>query len=486
MTGRILVVDDVKANVRLLEARLSAEYFDVRAAESGPDALDTIARWPCDIVLLDVMMPGMDGFEVCRRIKADPRTAHIPVVMITALDHADDRIKGLRAGADEFLTKPVNDIALVARVKNLVSLKRVTDELRLRAQTGSQFGLAPAVEADRTAPGRVLLVDDRPSSYARLAEILREETRVDVETDPAEALIDAAETPYDVVLLNLGLAGHDPLRLVSQLRALERTRLVPIVLLCDADDRTRVMRALDLGVNDTIMRPVERTELLLRVRAQIARKRATDRLASDVEQTIAMAITDPLTGLRNRHYLESHLDRLVRQAQEGDLPLSVLVIDIDRFKQVNDRYGHDAGDAVIAEVAARLKAHTRGLDLACRLGGEEFVILMPETPAEAAEKVGERLRAVIEGAPFALPEEAGHLPVTVSVGVAGLLGGKDSGARLIKRADIALYQAKTAGRNRVVRHWGAGEGPDAAPDAPGHERRAGRAGPLGGRHTGTG
>ncbi|WP_084649874.1 PleD family two-component system response regulator [Stappia stellulata] len=451
MTGRILVVDDVKANVRLLEARLGAEYFDVRSAASGEEALSTIASWPCDIVLLDVMMPGMDGFEVCRRIKSDPRIAHIPVVMITALDRADDRIKGLRVGADEFLTKPVNDLALVARVKNLVSLKRVTDELRLRAQTGSQFGLVAENEAAPDAEGRVLLVDDSASSSRHLFEILRQSCRVELETDGAHALITAAERGYETIVINLGLERYDALRLVSQIRALERTRLVPIILIAGADDTARMMRALDLGVNDCILRPVERTELVLRLRTQIARKRANDRLASDVEQTIAMAITDPLTGLRNRHYLKSHLSRLVRQAAETELPLSVLMIDIDRFKAINDTHGHDAGDVVLRDVAQRLRGHVRGLDMACRLGGEEFVILMPETTLSAAEKVAERLRDVVARDAFALPEgDAEHLPVTVSIGVAAHERAGDSGEKLIKRADRALYQAKRDGRNRVV------------------------------------
>eukprot|EP00873_Tetraselmis_striata_P005380 jgi/Tetstr1/425644/TSEL_016064.t1 len=361
------------------------------------------------------MMPGMDGFEVCRRLKADPRTAHIPVVMITALDRVDDRIKGLRVGADEFLTKPVNDIALVARVKNLVSLKRASDELRLRAQTGSQFGLVPEIEPSMEAEGRVLLVDDCASSSRHLTAILRQNCRVELEVDGAQALITAAERGYETIVINLGLAKSDALRLVSQLRALERTRLVPIILIADPDESTRTLRALELGVNDCILRPVERTELVLRLRTQIARKRANDRLASD--------------------------------AGEADLPLSVVMIDIDRFKSINDTHGHDAGDAVLRELAGRLRGHVRGLDMVCRLGGEEFLILMPETPVSAAGKVAERLRAVIERQPFTLPGATGEgLSVTVSLGVAAHEGAGDSGDALIKRADQALYRAKGAGR----------------------------------------
>src|SRR6478736_418583 len=166
MTARILVVDDILANVKLLEARLTAEYFDVITAMSGAEAIDICERSQCDVVLLDVMMPGMDGFEVCRHLKSNPQTSHIPVVMVTALDQPADRVRGLDAGADDFLTKPVNDVALLARVRSLARLKMITDELRARAATSRDIAVADPL-ADAAAAtgdhGRILLVDDRAS-----------------------------------------------------------------------------------------------------------------------------------------------------------------------------------------------------------------------------------------------------------------------------------------------------------------------------------
>src|SRR6476659_9397091 len=164
MTARVLVVDDVPANVKLLEARLSAEYFDVVTAMSGKDALSICERAECDLVLLDVMMPDMDGFEVCQRLKSNPATHHIPVVMVTALDHPSDRVRGLDAGADDFLTKPVSDVALVARVRSLSRLKMAADELRMRALTSREIGINDpemAALSETGSNGRVLLVDDR-------------------------------------------------------------------------------------------------------------------------------------------------------------------------------------------------------------------------------------------------------------------------------------------------------------------------------------
>src|SRR6266576_5300237 len=184
MTARVLVVDDVPANVKLLEARLSAEYFDVVTAMNGAEALAICERAECDIVLLDVMMPDMDGFEVCRRLKAGLTTHHIPVVMVTALDQPSDRVKGLESGADDFLTKPVSDIALIARVRSLARLKMMTDELRMRAVTSREIGIeSPEREALAEAGrnGRILIVDDRDSSAERLSTALATYHTVDTE-----------------------------------------------------------------------------------------------------------------------------------------------------------------------------------------------------------------------------------------------------------------------------------------------------------------
>src|SRR6201747_2528819 len=212
MSARILVVDDVPANVKLLEARLSAEYFDVMTASNGTEALAICARAECDIILLDVMMPDMDGFEVCRRLKANPVSYFIPVVMVTALDSPSDRVRGLEAGADDFLTKPVSDVVLIARVRSLTRLKMMTDELRMRAITSLEIGVqAPerSAIADPGKGGRILLVDDRPSSYERLAPVLSAEHTVDVESNPAKALFHAAEGNYDLLIVSLGLDNYD-------------------------------------------------------------------------------------------------------------------------------------------------------------------------------------------------------------------------------------------------------------------------------------
>jgi two-component system cell cycle response regulator len=452
MTARVLVVDDISANVKLLEARLSAEYFEVVTANNGPDALDICNRQRIDVVLLDVMMPGMDGFEVCRQIKSNPVTQHIPVIMVTALDQPSDKVQGLENGADDFLTKPVDDIALITRVKNLARLKMLNDEMMLRASTSRQMGLSDSVALQKALnfrTGRILIVDDHPRSATRLVEALSKTHDTFVERDPQAALIKLAEHNFDLLIVSLSLSHADGLRLCSQVRSLDRTRHLPIIILVEPGDEARLLRGMDMGVNDYLMRPIDRHEMLARIRTQIKRKRFTDYLRNRLEESVELAITDPLTGLHNRRYMESHLRTLVEEAIRTGRPLSILVTDIDHFKSVNDTHGHDGGDIVLKEFAARLKRNTRGIDLACRLGGEEFLIIMPETDMAKAYQVGERTRAMVASEPFLLRPDL-KIRVTASVGLATLESLDDTPETIFKRADNALYAAKRRGRNRVA------------------------------------
>src|SRR4029077_6234878 len=248
--------------------------------------------------------------------------------------------------------------------------------------------------------GRILLVDDREASYQRLAPVLAAEHTVDVETNPAEALFHAAEGNYDLLIVSLDLENFDGLRLCSQLRSLERTRNVPILAVAVADNNARLVRALEIGVNDYLVRPIDKNEILARVRTQIRKKRYTERLRDNVQLSIEMAITDALTGLYNRRYMETHMGTLVDQAIARGKPLAVLIVDIDYFKSINDSHGHDAGDDVLQDFAIRLRKSIRGIDLACRYGGEEFVVVMPETDMAVATMVAERLRRRIASEPF--------------------------------------------------------------------------------------
>lgn len=452
MTARILVVDDIPANVKLLETRLLAEYFEVLTAENGYKALQICDTTQVDVVLLDIMMPGIDGFEVCERLKANPRTAHIPVIMVTALDQPSDRVRGLKAGADDFLTKPAHDLQLISRVKSLVRLKTLSDELRLRAETAHKLGMDELIRLTENRideAAQILLVDGRASSQERILKTLKPVADLTIMPDAKSTLFEAAENGFDLVIVNSNLEDFDPLRLCSQLRSLERTRYIPILFIADQGQEELIARALDLGVNDYIMRPLDPNELMARVLTQIRRKRYNDRLRMSVQHTIELAVTDGLTGLNNRRYLDGHLKQLFERAKHRKRPLSLCLVDIDRFKLVNDTYGHEAGDEVLKQFAGRVRASLRGADLACRYGGEEFVLLLPDTGPDHAAAAAERLRMVILEKPFTL-SNGQSLAITASMGLSWMTEAMDSPEKLLRQADDALYQAKNGGRNRVV------------------------------------
>lgn len=452
MSARVLVVDDVLPNVKLLEAKLTSEYFDVLCATSGEEALSVISEAPPDIILLDVMMPGMDGFEVCRRIKSDPKTSHIPIIMVTALDHPKDRVTGLEAGADDFLTKPVHDTALFARVRSLVRLKVLTDELMMRESTSQSLGLNSEFSLNGMNDiddGQILLIEDQARVAQRVMEALEPTGRVECDDGEAGLAERVRMRDFDLVIVSLGLAKVDGLRICSQLRSMEETRHVPILVVVDENNSKELLRGLEIGVNDYLVRPIDRNELLARARTQIRRKRYADRLRYNAHLNFKMATTDAVTGLYNRHFMSNHLQALLASAARTGKPVSLMIMDIDFFKRINDSYGHAAGDGVLQEFAGRIVRNIRGIDLATRFGGEEFVVIMPDTDMDMALVIAERLRAAVEAKPFEVGAPDGPKPITVSIGVAMTTGG-ESVDQLIERADRALYRAKHEGRNRTM------------------------------------
>src|SRR5450432_990894 len=450
MTARVLVVDDILSNVKLLEAKLSAEYFEVITAFNGLECLARMEEAVPDIVLLDVMMPGMDGFEVCRRIKSNPKTAHVPVVMVTALDQPSDRVAGLQAGADDFLTKPVDDAALFARVRSLVRLKMMTDELRMRESTGQGMGLVDPAETltENGQSGRILVIEDRAESVAWFSSALTPAHNVSSADTFEEALVRVKGGDFDLIVVSLGMRSFDGLRLCSQLRSLPEGRHVPILVVVSDGDRRKLAQALEMGVNDYLTRPVDKNELVARVRTQLRKKRYADRLRHNVQLSLEMAITDQLTGLHNRRYMSRHLDTLLANAKKNGRPLTFVIMDIDFFKHVNDTHGHDIGDEVLKEFATRIAANVRGIDLACRYGGEEFVVVMPDTDMSFAYSIAERLRQTMELTPIPISRAPHKISITASFGIASSAGGDDNSDKLLYRADQALYRAKREGRNR--------------------------------------
>ncbi|MAK62156.1 MAG: PleD family two-component system response regulator [Ponticaulis sp.] len=452
MSARVLVVDDILANRKLLQAKLSHEYFEVVTASNGREAIDAAITESPDIILLDVMMPEMDGFEACEILKTSQDTAHIPVVMVTALGDREHRLKGLTAGADDFLTKPVDDFALLSRIQALTKYKLVLDELRLREASGRRIGVIEGEDSrGPVEPARILVIDDNERQARRIGLTLKQEHRPILWTD-LKSQGGSGSAAIDLIVLTLDAKTFDPLRLCAHFKSQKSTRDLPILIVADFEEEAKAMRALQLGASDVIMRPIDTEELSARVRTQVRKKRSLDAIRKRLDESMELAITDQLTGLFNRRHMMKQLGQYLKRANTGGPPVSVFIADIDHFKRVNDTYGHDVGDEVLQEFAARIKDNVRPGDIPCRQGGEEFVVIMPDTTGDLASAAAERLRRNIAGKSFSVDRDRRSLDVTVSVGVSTSDNQKCTIDELIKRADEALYEAKEAGRNQVKSH----------------------------------
>jgi two-component system cell cycle response regulator len=450
MPGRVLVVDDSATNRMLIRLRLNAAYYEVIEARDGEEALALAASDPPDLVLLDLGLPGIDGFETCRRLKREAATAQVPVVMLTASDGRADRVRGLETGADDFLTKPFDDVALLSRVASLTRMKMTADELALRGQVAG-IGVSPVAGlavATRFPESRVLIVSADPGAGRRLGAPIHSAIGCAIGTAIPGAVAEPPSLP-DAVVVDAELAGADPLRLGARIRARAETRQAATLLIVPPDNAALAGRALEIGYNDYIASPVDPVELVARVRLQLRRKRYADRLRETVRDSMIHAVTDPLTGAYNRRYANTHLETIVERCRDRGADLAVMMLDLDRFKSVNDTFGHTTGDAVLREFACRLQASVRGVDIVARMGGEEFMVVMPDASAGSAAAIAERVRRAIADAPFRISQSGETTDVTVSIGYA-VLRPHEPVFDLVERADRALYASKNAGRNRAT------------------------------------
>ncbi|SFI36821.1 diguanylate cyclase [Albimonas pacifica] len=426
MPGRILIAGGPAVQAHRLAERLSDAFLAVRAGADGRAALAHALAHEPDLVIADARAGGLPGLALCRALKGDAALQHVPLLIAGSGLAPGDRLAALEAGADDVLALPVDDGPLLARLRNLLRVKAMVDELRARERTARSLGLVlappgedPAGPDIAAAPGDLLLVRGDAAARRRGAQLaagLGFTVRRAADGRTALEMVDAA--PPELVLIE-----PDPdraeeveaaLRLVAALRARPAARQAGVLAALPA---AAAATALDLGASDCVAAPADLAELGARLRTQLRRKRCSDRLRDAVRQGLEMAVTDPLTGLFNRRYAETHLAAMIAQCAAAGQPLSLMLLDLDRFKQINDRHGHPAGDAVLRGFAARLRAAVRGVDLVARIGGEEFCVALPGADAAEARGVAERVRAAVAAEPFPAPEGP-PVPVTVSIGVA--------------------------------------------------------------------
>jgi len=459
MAGRILITDDVATNRIILKVKLMAACYEVLQASGGAETL-TCARVDApDLILLEQRMPDMEGVAICKRLKDDPNTARIPVIIIATHNDNASKIAALRAGADEFMTRPLDDQALLARVRSLLRARDTVEELELRDSTSRALGFAETVTSF-TPPATIAMIAATPVASMAWKTALGKATHDKIVVIPKEQALTQtiAEKTPDVFVIACDLAKPDEgLRLMSELRSRHDTRHSAILMVIPKGANIKSATALDLGANDLMFEGFDPEELFLRVKTQIRRKKMADRLRETMRDGLRLAVIDPLTNLYNRRYAMPHLARIAERAKTTGRPYAVMVLDIDHFKSVNDTYGHAAGDAVLQEVANRIKDNLRGVDMVARIGGEEFLVAMPDTQLDEARVAAERLCRVIDGRPVELSMGKGDVPVSLSIGVAmgwvakgGKYGDAQTVEQLIESADQALFSSKSDGRNQVT------------------------------------
>ncbi|GHC54526.1 diguanylate cyclase [Neogemmobacter tilapiae] len=449
MTGKILIVDDVATNRIVLRAKLAAAWYRPLLASDGATGLHIAKTEQPDLILIADQLADMDGLTALALLRADPGLSAIPILYLASCGDPDLRFRALQAGADDFIAKPIDDQLLIARLRNLVGSSAGG------AEPAALTGLAEEPTIFET-PGLIAMIAGAEQTTLRWQQDLTPflAARLQpVTANQALGISGPAGPAPDVILLQADCSqGQAGLQLLSELRSRPTTRHAAICVICTGNSAAGVAMAYDLGANQVIPADFDPAELALRLTKLIRRKQHADRIRASVADSMRAAVTDDLTGLWNRRHALAHMPGIVSRSHAAGLPYSVLVVDLDRFKLVNDRYGHAAGDQVLIKVARRLTANLREGDLLARMGGEEFLVGLPDTDADQAHRIAERLCDTVNVRPCLLPDGT-SLPVTVSIGLATGLPGlliPETLADVIERADQALLRAKTAGRNRVT------------------------------------
>jgi diguanylate cyclase (GGDEF)-like protein len=451
----VLVIEDDPRGARMLAAHLQSAGYRATVAHSAAAAQSALERALPDLILCDVCLPGMDGIQFTRFVRGESRTASLPIALITSSDDSKILARGLEAGADDFLSKPVNSLELRTRVRSLLRSKILADELRARGQSASSFAGDQQPAALHDHPSRdgkplAVIIEDSAQDRRLLEAYLTEfGFQIRPAVSAATGLELVRETLPDLVVLDLLLPDRNGYDFIAALKSDPRCSCVPILVvsaMCEISDR---VKALEVGADDFIVKGFERLEFEARSRRLLRLKRSLDQLNSRCDQALRRAVTDSLTGLYTRGFMLETLENQLQFAKRYGHPYAAIFADIDHFKMVNDRYGHAAGDTVLCAVAGALRGLMRQADTLVRYGGEEFVALLPNTNGDDAMALAERMRATVAALQVPI-EGAGSIQVTISLGVSSYPSDANDGQTLVERGDAAMYLAKQSGRNRIA------------------------------------
>ena len=456
MGGRILLVEEQLGLRALLKAKLMTAQYEVVVCDTLADVRRTMIECAPDLALIGLGEGQRIALEVIRDLKSDPKLRRTEIVALVRKSGCCITAEILEAGADDVLDRSMPERVLMARIRNMMRLHIAEAQLRPAVGEDEVLGFSDmqaafdATGASRNGIVALVTADTETALFwkSQLAPHLRDRIEVLGPNALQEAERLGLEPDIYVISLDL-LRSGDGLTMIADLRSRSEGRYAGIIAVTHPMDTKGMVTALDLGAGDVIEEPVHPMELAQRLRNQLRRKARIDSLRQQISAGLKLAVTDSLTGLKNRRYALSTLARIADDAERTGNPFAVMVLDLDHFKRVNDTFGHAAGDAVLAEAARRISGALRSADLVARLGGEEFLVVMPDTTTEEAAAAGERLRKLIAAVPFALPGSTEPLGMTISVGVA--MGGQRMQIdTIVDRADKALYSAKADGRNLVT------------------------------------
>ena len=456
MQGRILIVDAIATNRIVLKVKLITAFYEVVQATTMSEALDLARTQVPDLIITALSLPDGDAARLRLALRQDPATKFIPVMAISAQTSRQDRLAALHAGVRDILSRPLDETLLLGRVRSLIRAHSATEDWRMREDTSRALALQEPQHRFMDRAHCTLVSADKAQLHnfaGQLRPVLRMHLTL---TCPNSVVADlrGKKLPdvFVFVLPTDPLKAMDSLRMLSALRANAKTRNAGVVVLQTTADSALAATALDMGADDLMAQGFDAEELSLRLAAVVRRTKAAEQMRRTMHDGLEAAIYDPLTGLYNRRYAMPHLNRVSSHAIQTGRSYAVLLADLDYFKQVNDRYGHASGDAVLVEVASRLRNCLRGSDMAARIGGEEFLVVMPGTPQFQAQRAAVRICQAISAVSFDVPGSASPVHITISIGMAiNENGNPDKCPKdMLHAADRALYTAKGRGRNQVT------------------------------------
>jgi len=451
---KVLVADDSAVALASLEKILSTDHFQTIKATNGKEALDRAVCELPDLILLDVMMPEMNGFEVARTLKEDSRTHGIPIIMVTALQDLENELAGREAGAEEYLSKPVRPQELLARANSLIALRQYRDQLSIRNH--SQWSFIVDKQSDDASPEpekeqpSVLLVEDNESDAELVRHFLTDLPLHLERLSNGEDAVELCQTgKVDMMLLDILLPGLNGFEVCRRVKSSDKGKDLPIVVITCLEDMDSRVKCLELQADDFLVKPIIGRELQARVKILLEKKTQLDKLRSHYEEALNSAVVDWLTGLYNHGYFKKFLDLEIKKSLRQRYPVTLIMIDIDNFKALNDSYGHPSGDVVLQELAQVVRKSVREVDLVARYGGDEFAVVLPYSDGRRALRIAHRIDENIKKHGFSPLASAQNSRLTVSMGVAGYPQDAVHVDELIHSADQKLYTAKTKGKNQI-------------------------------------